>query len=125
MWNYFSIDELKCGGTDECNMDEEFMERLVALRHKFNEPMVVSSGYRDSSYNQVIGGVRNSPHLHGKAVDILIGGKGAYRLIGLAIQQGFTGIGVSQRGPYESRFLHLDTMDNSDIHPRPWIWSYK
>ncbi len=90
MWEYFSVDELKCKGTDECNMDEGFMERLVTLRHKFNEPMVVSSGYRDSSYNQVIGGVRNSPHLHGKAVDILIGGKGAYRLIGLAIQQGFT-----------------------------------
>ena len=125
MWNYFSIDELKCKGTDECNMDEGFMERLVTLRHKFNKPMVISSGYRSSSYNQVIGGARNSPHLYGKAVDVLVSGKAAHKLIGLAIQHGFTGIGVSQRGPYESRFLHLDTMDNSDIHPRPWIWSYK
>ncbi len=125
MWNYFSIDELKCKGTDECNMDEEFMERLVTLRYKFNKPMVISSGYRSSSYNQVIGGARNSPHLYGKAVDVLVSGKAAHKLIGLAIQHGFTGIGVSQRGPYESRFLHLDTMDNSDIHPRPWIWSYK
>ena len=124
MWNYFSIDELKCKGTDECNMDEGFMERLVTLRHKFNKPMVISSGYRSSSYNQVIGGARNSPHLYGKAVDVLVSGKAAHKLIGLAIQHGFTGIGVSQRGPYESRFLHLDTMDNSDIHPRPWIWSY-
>jgi len=125
MWEYFSVDELKCKGTDECNMDEGFMERLVTLRHKFNKPMVISSGYRSSSYNQVIGGARNSPHLYGKAVDVLVSGKAAHKLIGLAIQHGFTGIGVSQRGPYESRFLHLDTMDNSDIHPRPWIWSYK
>jgi len=125
MWNYFSIDELKCKGTDECNMDEGFMERLVTLRHKFNKPMVISSGYRSSSYNQVIGGARNSPHLYGKAVDVLVSGKAAHKLIGLAIQHGFTGIGVSQRGSHESRFLHLDTMDNSDIHPRPWIWSYK
>ena len=32
MWDFFSIDELKCSGTDECEMDEEFMEKLVALR---------------------------------------------------------------------------------------------
>jgi len=125
MWEYFSVDELKCKGTDECNMDEGFMERLVTLRHKFNKPMVISSGYRSSSYNQVIGGARNSPHLYGKAVDVLVSGKAAHKLIGLAIQHGFTGIGVSQRGSHESRFLHIDTMDNSDIHPRPWIWSYK
>ena len=67
----------------------------------------------------------SSPHLYGKAVDIVISGKSAYRLMKLAIQHGFTGIGVSQRGPHEKRFLHIDTMENSDTHPRPWIWSYK
>ena len=125
MWNYFSVDELKCKGTDECEMDEGFMEKLEALRHEFNEPMIVSSGYRHESYNQVIGGAKNSPHLYGKAVDVVISGKSAYRLMKLAIQYGFTGIGVSQRGPHEKRFLHIDTMENSDTHPRPWIWSYK
>ena len=125
MWNYFSVDELKCKGTDECEMDEEFMKKLEALRHEFNEPMIVSSGYRHESYNQVIRGAKNSPHLYGKAVDVVISGKSAYRLMKLAIQYGFTGIGVSQRGPHEKRFLHIDTMENSDTHPRPWIWSYK
>ena len=125
MWNYFSVDELKCKGTDECEKDEEFMEKLEALRHEFNEPMIVSSGYRHESYNQVIRGAKNSPHLYGKAVDIVISGKSAYRLMKLSIEHGFTGIGVSQRGPHEKRFLHIDTMENSDTHPRPWIWSYK
>ena len=125
MWEYFSVDELKCKGTDECEMDEGFMKKLEALRHEFNEPMIVSSGYRHESYNQVIGGAKNSPHLYGKAVDVVISGKSAYRLMKLAIQYGFTGIGVSQRGPHEKRFLHIDTMENSDTHPRPWIWSYK
>ena len=125
MWEYFSVDELKCKGTDECEMDEGFMKKLEALRHEFNEPMIVSSGYRHESYNQVIGGAKNSPHLYGKAVDIVISGKSAYRLMKLAIQHGFTGIGVPQRGPHEKRFLHIDTMENSDTHPRPWIWSYK
>ena len=125
MWEYFSVDELKCKGTDECEMDEGFMKKLEALRYEFNEPMIVSSGYRHESYNQVIGGAKNSPHLYGKAVDIVISGKSAYRLMKLSIEHGFTGIGVSQRGPHEKRFLHIDTMENRDTHPRPWIWSYK
>ena len=125
MWEYFTEDELRCKGTDECNMDSQFMITLEALRHEFNEPMIISSGYRDLSYNQVIGGAKNSPHLYGKAVDVVISGKKSYRLIKLAIQYGFTGIGVSQRGQHEKRFIHIDTMENSDIHPRPWIWSYK
>ena len=125
MWEYFTEEELKCKGTDECLMDKEFMARLVALRKEFNEPMVISSGYRHASYNQVIGGAKNSPHLYGKAVDVLVSGRTAYRLMKMAMKHGFTGIGISQRGPHEKRFLHIDTMVNSDIHPRPWVWSYK
>ena len=125
MWEYFTEEELKCKGTDECLMDEEFMARLVALRKEFNEPMVISSGYRHESYNQVIGGARNSPHLYGKAVDVLVSGRTAYRLMKMAMQHGFTGIGISQRGPHDGRFLHIDTMESSEVHPRPWVWSYK
>ena len=125
MWDFFTEDELRCKGTDECNMDEEFMERLVALRYAYDKPMVISSGYRDASYNQVIGGAKNSPHLYGKAVDVLVSGKNAYELMALAMEQGFSGIGISQRGPHESRFIHIDTMEDSDTHPRPWVWSYK
>ena len=125
MWEYFSIEELKCKGTDECQMDTEFMKKLEALRKEFNQPMIITSGYRHESYNQVIEGAKNSTHLYGKAVDVLVSGKTAYRLMKLAIQHGFTGIGVSQRGSHDSRFLHIDTMDSSNIHPRPWIWSYK
>ena len=36
MWEYFSIEELKCKGTDECLMDIEFMKKLEALRKEFN-----------------------------------------------------------------------------------------
>jgi len=32
---------------------------------------------------------------------------------------------VSQRGAHGKRFIHLDTMEDSDTHPRPWVWSYK
>jgi len=123
-WEFFSVQELKCKGTDEINMDEQFMKKLVALRKELNQPMIVTSGYRHAAYNQVVGGVRNSPHIYGKAVDIACHGKKAYSIIRLGIKYGFTGFGVKQHGPYEKRFIHLDTMSNDD-HPRPYIWSYK
>ena len=31
-WVYFSEDELRCKGTGEIHMDEDFMRKLVALR---------------------------------------------------------------------------------------------
>jgi zinc D-Ala-D-Ala carboxypeptidase len=125
IWDFFSEEELKCKGTGECDMDERFMSRLVKLRKDFNQPMIISSGYRHESYNQVIGGAKNSPHLYGKAVDVLVSGKVAYRLMNLAMKHGFTGIGISQRGNHDKRFLHIDTMEDSNVHPRPWVWSYK
>ena len=37
MWEYFTVDELKCKGTDECQMDEQFMIQLEVLRQEFND----------------------------------------------------------------------------------------
>ena len=123
-WTYFSEDELRCKGTGEIHMDEDFMTKLVALRKELNQPMIITSGYRDGSYNQVIGGAKNSPHLYGKAVDIACHGAKAFKIVKLAIEHGFTGIGVKQHGKHDKRFIHIDTM-TSETHPRPWIWSYK
>ena len=124
-WEHFTEDELRCEGTGECRMDEAFMEALIRLRKDYNNPMIISSGYRDRAYNTVIGGSTNSAHMYGKAVDVVVSGHEAYRLLRLALVHGFKGIGVSQRGPHLKRFLHLDMMEDSDKSPRPWIWSYK
>ena len=34
---YFSEDELRCKGTGEIHMDEDFMTKLVALRKELNQ----------------------------------------------------------------------------------------
>jgi len=124
-WTNFTYEEMKCKGTEECHMDEKFMEKLERLREDYGKPMIVSSGYRDIAFNIAIGGSPKSAHTKGKAVDIVIGGHDAFKLLRLAIIHEFTGIGVSQRGMFERRFLHLDTMEDADQHPRPWVWSYK
>ena len=43
---------------------------LEPLREFVNAPVVVSSGYRCSELNKMVGGVRNSQHLTGEAADI-------------------------------------------------------
>jgi len=124
-WVYFTEQELACKGTDECDMHSEFMEKLIAVREDYNEPMIITSGYRHLAYNDTIGGAKNSPHLYGRAVDVKVVGGDALELIGAALRHGMTGIGVKQRGDHDRRFIHIDDMPQSDTHPRPWIWSYK
>lgn len=105
-------------GAEGHKMDEAFMRRLQSLRNLYRKPMIITSGYRSVEHNKAIGGAPTSMHLQGKAADILVAGKDAYELIGLAYAVGFKGVGVSQRGAHGSRFIHLDTRDE------PTVWSY-
>ena len=122
---YFTEKELRCRGTGECDMNDNFMLKLEELRKKYNTPMIITSGYRHPAHNVAIGGSRYSAHTKGRAVDVQVVGKDALRLVRLALECGMTGIGVAQRGPHEKRFIHIDDLENSQESPRPWIWSYK
>jgi hypothetical protein len=52
---------------------------------------------------------------------VAVAGADAIRLLVLAAEFGFTGIGVQQKG--EGRFIHLDDVPGT-LLPRPAIWSY-
>ena len=45
-------------------------EVLDPVREKLGKPVVVNSGYRCEKHNIEVGGVRNSQHLRGEAVDV-------------------------------------------------------
>lgn len=47
---------------------------LEPLRSAMNEPIIISSGYRCEQLNRAVGGVSNSQHMKGQAVDISIDG---------------------------------------------------
>ena len=119
---YFSEEEMSCKcGQCSVHMSDTFMERLIKLRKAYNKPMIITSGYRCHDYNAQIGGAENSAHTLGHAVDVSVRGADAYRLVYLAMNMGFTGVGVSQKGT-SARFIHLDDMQD-DIR-RPRVWSY-
>ncbi|CAB4167226.1 Peptidase M15A, C-terminal [uncultured Caudovirales phage] len=121
-WKYFTEKELADTRTGECHMDADFMVKLIKLRELYGKPMRITSGYRSKETNLAVNGAENSPHMYGKAVDVYVSGVDALNLLVLAVDVGFTGIGVSQKGT--SRFIHIDTMENSPTQPRPTIWSY-
>ena len=71
---YFTPGEFacKCG----CGVDPQVDPRLLRLadtvRGHFGAPCIVSSGVRCEAHNKKVGGVANSRHLTGKAMDFRI-----------------------------------------------------
>jgi len=124
MYDFFADHEFERIGSDPSKMNAAFMEKLVELRRALGEPLGMNSAWRSVERNQQAGGAKNSPHLYGKAVDLRVHGDTAFRVVTMAEKFKFTGIGVRQKGPMASRFIHLDDMEFSDTHYRPTIWSY-
>lgn len=123
MWEskHFSKNELKCPHCDECDMDHDFMAMLEESRELYDAPIHLNSAYRCEQHNKDVGGVRNSAHCRGNAVDISINGENAFYLLDIVFTFGFTGIGIKQHGEYKDRFIHIDN-DMNDMRPRVWTY---
>lgn len=79
---YFKKSEFrcKCGcGADE--MVEKLIRTADGVRGHFGRPMQVTSGRRCSTHNARVGGVSNSRHLSGKAMDFCVVGKTAAQVL--------------------------------------------
>lgn len=44
--------------------------RLDSVRQKLGMPIYINSGFRNRYLNEIVGGVPNSYHMHGRAADI-------------------------------------------------------
>ena len=122
-WPHFTHAELKCKcGCGENKMDDVFMSKIENLRAAWGKPMKVSSAYRCQKYNSEVSSTGlTGPHTTGKAIDFAIAGDQAFHLVEAAIIHKFTGIGVSQKGDWDKRFIHIDLIVDTT---RPRIWSY-
>ena len=118
----FTVDEFKCSHCGANEMKPEYMDRLQQLRTAYNKPMQITSGYRCPKHPIEAAKPTPGPHSTGRAADVSVQGADAHRLLQLALEMGFTGIGVQQKG--SGRFLHLDDISNASGSPRPTVWSY-
>lgn len=124
MTPHFSDAELtcKCG----CGLlpPQLLQDRAERVRVRFGKPLRVTSGARCAKRNmQVSSTGPNGPHTKG-ALDFGVSGADALRLVGIMLEEGFTGIGVSQKGAHGERFIHGDDLPDEPGQPRPTIWSY-
>jgi uncharacterized protein YcbK (DUF882 family) len=110
-YKYFSSSEVK-------GLQHEFVLLLDKARGIAGIPFVINSGYRTKEHNKKVGGVPNSAHLSGLAVDIRARtGAEAYAIIKSAMEVGIKRIGINRN----SQFVHLD-IDYSK--PNPTIYEY-
>ena len=114
---YFSISELTASATalregidnrpPKCayHLLHVLVDQLLdPIREAWDEPIVVSSGYRCKELNALVGGAQHSHHLLGCAADIIAGNRADHRrLFKLIIQ-------MQQSG--QIRFTQLIAEDN-------------
>lgn len=69
----FTVAEFACkDGSDKILIATELVNVLQKIRSHFGKAVTINSAYRNPSYNKKIGGVSNSQHTKGTAVDICI-----------------------------------------------------
>ncbi|NLL61481.1 MAG: DUF882 domain-containing protein [Candidatus Atribacteria bacterium] len=109
----FMLDEFQCTCCQRVMLHNKFLYKLQDLRTKIEKPIIITSGYRCSSYNEVVGGVKGSYHLYGMAADVYVPGLPLEELLRAAEQVGFPGIGFYPN----NHFLHLDVRP---VSPARW-----
>lgn len=97
-------------------MDLNLVHFLDCFEHKHNHHLVITSAFRSTAHNLKVGGVPNSSHTKGKAVDVACDDSALrYKLIYYALSCGIKRIGISKT------FIHFDTYD---LLPHPVICLY-
>lgn len=112
-WNsikYFDREEF------ECHCDGKYCDGYPAepskilvqvadrTREHFGAPAIVSSGVRCETHNANVGGVANSKHLSGKAMDFCIVGKTAEQVLSYVEQQPE----INYAYAIDSEYVHMD-----------------
>lgn len=108
-----------CGfGSRKEDVSPELVDRLELIRADLGgKPLVVESWCRCQAHNLAVGGVDNSAHERGTAVDLrILGGLLRFRVVLAAQRRGIKGIGIGEQ------FIHLDV---DTVLTRPSLWGYK
>lgn len=112
-WNggsYFVKAEFKCKcGGKHCNgypvePEYDLIEIAVAIRKHYGVPVIITSGIRCEKHNANVGGVWNSRHLKGKAMDLYVTGHKADEVLAFVA----TIPGVRYAYAIDSDHVHVD-----------------
>ena len=110
---HFKREEMKCrcGGKHCDGFPAEPSKKLMQLadrvREHFNAPAIVSSGVRCEKHNAKVGGVANSRHKTGTAIDFCIKGMPSEIVLAYVQQQSATHYAYA----IDSSYVHLDVVE--------------
>ncbi len=108
---HFTRKEFKCKcGNIYCNGYPTEMKKGVVTvaertREHFGSPATVSSGLRCSRHNANVGGVSNSRHLSGKAIDFCVKGKTSAQVLAYVQKQPE----IRYAYAIDGQFVHIDS----------------
>lgn len=108
---YFDRSEFACKCGRYCDgypaeMDETVVKVADRVRKHFGTAVIVSSGLRCATHNANVGGVSNSRHLSGKAVDFCVSGKIAAQVLEFVRQEPE----IRYAYAIDGRFVHMDVV---------------
>lgn len=103
---HFSDMELSCQcGCGFKITDDLFLKRLEYAREYARIPFIITSGARCDKHNKEVGGVADSAHTKGLAVDIAFKNSNqCYKIMDALIKAGFKRIGIN----FDKSFIHCD-----------------
>lgn len=109
---YFDDSEFSCGCGCGLNLEKDKIKQIAdEIREHFGRPAIITSGTRCKNYNTRVGGVSNSYHLTGNAIDIYINGVSYNEILSFTnkiVNEGrarYTYGGTAQMG----NAVHIDT----------------
>ena len=103
----FKVKEFACkDNSDKILIDVTFVKtHLQDIRTHFGKPVIINSAYRTPSYNEKVGGAKNSYHMKGRAFDISIKGVSPQEIAKYAASIGVPGV------IQYNTFVHVDSRD--------------
>ncbi len=98
------------------NMQQSTINKLDKAREYAGVPIIVVSGWRTKKHNKEVGGVDDSSHIDGYAIDVRAIGDNYSKILSALIRAGFKRIGLMHHG------IHAD---DDPTKPTPAVWTYK
>lgn len=116
----FELKEIKCKcGGKYCNgfptgFSYKLMENMQKVRDYFGKAVIITSGLRCPTHNKNVGGVSNSKHTQGKAVDFYVKGVSYSKLKAYI-----------DKLPYKNYVYNVSgSVMHYDINPPDWVDKY-
>ena len=117
----FKVKEFACkDGSDKVLIDIDGVKFLQKMRNCTGQPITIVSGYRTPTYNEQVGGAKNSQHCKGTAFDIK--GKSNIELLKAIIELSMYDYykGIYSIGIYPD-YIHLDTRTLHNENRAFWL----